>query len=193
MYQLFQTDIGSRGSLAEVWIDREKKLVKKYYRPNNTTITGKIYHSDIEEITKLFNNEIYWSTKLKSKLVLETYEYGELNDEQGYYLLQEWIGPDLLHHERGHTVKDEFPNLKIQFPKIIDQLEEMFVLFQEHNVHKINNAMCNLVGANGNIKAFDFKYATERTEESKIWELHSIDTWLSKIDPKLKTILRKYV
>lgn len=193
MYQLFQTDTGSRGSLAEVWINKEHKLVKKYYRLNNTTITGGIpYYTTEEEITRLFENEVYWSTKLKSKFILDIYEHGKLTNEFGYYIVQEWIGPDLL-HERGHTTKDEFPNLKIHFPNITDQLEEMFAFFQKHNVYKLNNALCNLTGANGIIKAFDFKYATERTEESKIWELHSIDTWLSKIDPTLKTKLRKYI
>jgi hypothetical protein len=193
MYHLFQTDIGSRGSLAEVWVDRENKLVKKYYKPGNITITGKSpRYTNIEEITNLFENEIYWSTKLKSKFVLEIYEYGKLNDEPGYYIVQEWMGTDLL-HERGHTVKDEFPNLKIQFPDIVEQLEEMFSFYQDHNLHKINNAMCNLTGANGKIKAFDFKYATTRTEESKILELYSVDIWLSKIDSILKTKLRKYI
>ena len=54
MYNLYQTQLGSRGSLAEVWINKEQKIVKKYYKIDGITIKGgKPYHNTIEEINKL--------------------------------------------------------------------------------------------------------------------------------------------
>jgi hypothetical protein len=78
-------------------------------------------------------------------------------------------------------------------PDAIDQMVKMFELFKAHNVYKRNNAMCNLTVSNGKIKAFDFKYAIVREPEHRNDELHSIDTWLSKIDPTLCQLLRSYV
>lgn len=184
MYRQYFTDSGSMGSAAEVWIDQENNLVKKFYKPTSVTITKKLpIYQDIKKVKELFDNEIYWSTKLKSKYVVEIYEYGELTSEPGYYLIQEYLGPDLLHYKP----------VKEYFPTITDQLVEMFEFFKEHNVYKKNNAMANLTGKNGMIKAFDFKWAVERSEEEKKYEVNSVNTWLSKIDKNLSTILLEYI
>jgi hypothetical protein len=186
MFELYQTDRGSRGSMAEVWIDRDNKVVRKLYKPNGQTITGKQpLHTEMEVITRLYQSEIRWTTQLQGRYVCEIYDHGELKDEPGYFVLQEAPGPDLLSYPR-----DQLDEL---FPGIIQQIIGMFAMFKQHNLHKRNNAMANLTGANGRIKAFDFKYACERTDESRVQELHSIETWLSKIDPQLKELLLKYV
>jgi|TARA_B110000305_G_C19371732_1_gene604816 hypothetical protein len=176
MYEQYFTSTGSIGSAAEVWIDKEKKLCKKFFKPDSITITNKLpIFTEYAKVKELFDNEIYWSTKLKSKFVLETYEYGELEDNKGFYLIQEYAGPDLL----------SYKNIQETFPDVKEQLIEMFHLFKEHNVYKKNNARCNLTGNNNQIKAFDFKWAVPRSPEHKKFEVNSINTWLSKIDHTL--------
>jgi hypothetical protein len=46
---------------------------------------------------------------------------------------------------------------------------------------------------NGRIKVFDFKYSFERSVDKRDLEIYSINTWVSKIDPTLNTILLEYV
>lgn len=185
MYEKYSNTISSRGSLAEVWIDTEKKLVKKYYKVNAVTIKNRpAYHRTIEEITSLYNNEIKWATQLKSKHVVETYEYGELTDEC-FYIIQEYTGPDLLQYNNN-----ELPNL---FPNIQDQLEEMYKLFKEHNMYKLNNAKCNLTGSNGVLKCFDFKYAVKREPKYIPIEMRSLTQWIVNIDKSLVERLSKYI
>jgi hypothetical protein len=188
MYELYQTQLGSRGSLAEVWINKEQKIVKKYYKIDSITIRGgKPYHNTIEEIKKLYDNEIHWSNKLKSKFTVNTLDYGDLSEGNGYFIIQEYLGPDLL------SYYNPVDRLTKHIPDASKQIEEMFEFFQSHNLYKRNNAMCNLINDNGKIKAFDFKYTIARKDEYRHYEEHSVDEWISKIDPELKTILRKYL
>jgi len=185
MFELFQKNTGSRGSAAEVWIDKEAELCKKIFKPTSITITGKPpLETDISTIELLFNREIYWSTKLKSNLVCELYEYGKLTDEPGFYLIQEWCNHDLLTNYKPDSTK-----LNHIIPDATEQIISIFKFFKEHNVYKINNAMANMTHKNGKIKVFDFKYAVERNKKSKELEIYSIDTWVAKIDPKLPTLL----
>ena len=188
MFELYQTKTGARGSLAEVWIDQRAGLVMKLYKPNGTTITGGPPHyRDMDTIRRMFENEISWSTRLRSKHVLEIYEHGELKDGPGFYLLQEYVGPDLLHYYRKDT------RLLEAIPDASDQMIELFKFFRHHGVYKINNAMSNMTISDGQIKAYDFKYAVSRTPETRDKEIHSINTWISKIDPTLTEVLLEYV
>ena len=41
MFELFLNDRGGDGTLAEVWIDKDAKLCKKFYKQNGITIKGK--------------------------------------------------------------------------------------------------------------------------------------------------------
>lgn len=188
MFELYQTDNGSRGSLAEVWIDRDARLVKKKYKPDGITIRGgQPLHQPMDQISSLFKNEIYWSERLTGKHVLKIYEHGELKNEPGFYILQEYVGPDLLHYYNSKYGLD--PSIK----NPVDQLLEMFAFFKENDVYKLNNAMCNLTNDNGVIRAFDFKYAIRRSPTVRAMEIYSIETWLSKIDEKLPALLSEYV
>jgi len=186
MFERYHSVGGSRGSLAEVWIDKDEKLVKKYYKINGNTIQNRPpVHNTIQEINSLYKNEIYWSTKLKSDLLVKTYEHGELDDQFGYYILQEWPGPDLLHYQ--------LEDLNTVFPNITEQIQNMFKFFKQHNMYKLNNAMCNLTGKNGQLMCFDFKYAVTRTVKNIELERHSIKEWISKIDPSLISKLDEYI
>lgn len=183
MYELYQTTKGSRGSLAEVWIDKAAGLTKKYYKPQGVTIRGTpSLYAHMDEISRLYHNEIYWFNKLKGRWVLEIYEHGELQDGPGYYLIQRYANPDLLHFYDGKKLHDCIPNPA-------SQLVEMFKFFKDNNLYKLNNAMCNLTQSDGIIMAFDFKYAVDRTEAYRDRELYSINTWLAKIDDRLPAML----
>lgn len=80
MFELYRNNNGPEGSLAEVWLDKDARLIKKLYRPNGITITGNTtVYQDLDVIRKMYENEVTWSRKLKSELVLEIYEYGEID------------------------------------------------------------------------------------------------------------------
>ena len=186
MFEKYTPSIGSRGSLGEIWIDREAKLVKKLFKPTAISIKNRpVFHRRIEDITEMFNNEIYWTNKLKSKYLVETYEHGELKDEEGYYLLQEYAGPDLLFYD--------FHLIKI-FPNIVEQLDDMFSFFKQHEVYKLNNAKCNLtMTADGQLKCFDFKYAVPREPKKTMLEMLSVKRWLSNIDESVVPRLSNHI
>ena len=187
MFELYRTTLMGIGSAAEVWIDKDAKLCKKYYRPDSIIVNGNTtkYHS-MEKLTRFFNNEVQWSTALESPNVLKLYEYGELPKDAGYFILQEYIGPDLL------TVY-ETGQLHVLYPDIIEQVEHMFSILQEHNIYKLNSTLSNMTGVNGKIKMFDFKYTQRRTLENQEKEKYSITEWLTKIDPFIADRLVKYI
>lgn len=187
-FELYQTTTGSRGSMAEVWIDRSAGLCKKFYKPTGNTIKGRPpLHQDEETITMLYNNEVRWSTCLRSEQVIRLYEHGPLRNEFGFYVLQEYVGPDLLYYYRTDTRLDHV------IPDAAGQIISMFELFKQNNMYKLNNAMCNLTQKDGQIKAFDFKYASERSSELRRHEEHTIHAWISKIDPSLPDVLETYL
>ena len=187
MFELYRTSLMGIGSAAEVWIDKDAKLCKKYYRPDSVIANGNTTkYQSMETLTRFFNNEVQWSTTLQSPNVLKLYEYGELPEAAGYYILQEYIGPDLL------TVYMA-GQLHILYPDIIEQVEHMFSILQKHNIYKLNSTLCNMTGADGKIKMFDFKYTTRRTLANQEKEKYSITEWLTKIDPSITDKLLKYI
>lgn len=183
MFEKYVPTTGSRGSLGEIWIDKEAKVVKKIFKPNAISIKNRpAFHRKIEDITKLYNNEIYWTTKLKSSFLVETYEYGPLANEEGFYLLQEYVGPDLLNNELKNS------------PNLVDQLDEMFKFFKDNEVYKINNAKCNLtITSDGKLKCFDFKYAVPRDAKKTMLEMLSVKRWLANIDESVIPRLSKHI
>ena len=188
LYELYQTNIGTPGTMAEVWIDVDAGLVKKYYKTDGITITGKPpKHADAEEIKRLYDNEIFWSTKLQSEFVVRTLEHGPIPGRDGWYILQEYHGPNLLYY---FNVEDRLDHM---IPDAANQIEEMFGFWQQHGVYKINNAMSNMVLHNGRIKAFDFKYATHRSAYKRYVEHGSIVKWVSKIDTSLIDRLERFL
>ena len=187
MFELYRTSLMGIGSAAEVWIDKDAKLCKKYYRLDSIVASGNTTkYQSMEKLTRFFNNEVQWSTALESPHVLKLYEYGELPKDAGYFILQEYIGPDLL------TVY-ETGQLHVLYPDIIKQVEHMFSILQEHNIYKLNSTLSNMTGVNGKIKMFDFKYTQRRTLENQEKEKYSITEWLTKIDPFIADRLVKYI
>ena len=187
MFELYRTSVIGIGSAAEVWIDKDAKLCKKYYRPDSIVADGNTTkYQSMETLTKFFNNEVQWSTTLQSPNVLKLYEYGKLPEDAGYYILQEYLGPDLLTVYMARQ-------LHTLYPDIVEQVEHMFAILQEHDIYKLNNALSNMVGANGKIKMFDFKYTKRRTLENQEKEKYSITEWLTKIDSSIGNKLFKYI
>lgn len=186
MFELYRNNHGPEGSLAEIWIDKDARLIKKLYKPGGITVTGNVTtYRDLDVICSMYENEIRWSKKLKGEFVLEIYDHGEIADQTGYYIIQEYVGPDLLHYYDGKKLSG------IEDP--VGQIVDMFRFFKDSNVYKLNNAMSNLTNDSGKIRAFDFKYAVERSPEHRYLEEQSIDKWLSKIDSSLKQTLREFL
>lgn len=187
MFKLFLSD-GTQGSGAEVWIDEDAGLCKKIFKPNSISVSGRapIYNTP-EMIDQFYHNEVFWSTQLKSNFVVELYEHGKLNNDYGYYIIQEYVGPDLLICLKNGTLFKKFPDIK-------DQLEEMFKFFQTFNFYKHNSSLANLTGCNGKIKAFDFKYASPRSTNGRAIEIYSIENWIAQdVGPNLVEHLSKYL
>ena len=184
MFELYQDRNASRGSIAEVYINRDQRLVKKIYKLGGITIAGTPpVHTTQEEVDFLFHNEIEWCKKLKSDRIVNLLDYGTENNE--HFLVQEYHGPDLLYYNDRYNLKDYIPDLT-------QQIVDMFCFFKEHNLYKFNNAMCNLtLDADKRIRAFDFKYAANRTVEKAHLEYYSVDTWIVKLDPMLPQLLRE--
>lgn len=184
MYKLLKTST-SEGSVAEVWIDEDKKLCKKYYKINGITISGKKnVYTNLNVIRDFFETEVEWTKKLKSKWVPELYDYGRENDD--FYIIQEYVGPNLMFDFISGTLYEKCPN-------IIEQVTEMFMFFKINNIYKFNNALSNMGMRDEHLVSFDFKYAKYRESHLRPLEINSINQWISKIDIKLKETLIQYI
>ena len=188
MYELYQTQHGSRGSLSEVWIDRQAGLVRKQYKPNGITITGNHpLHTDMDEIRRLYENEVSWSESLRSDMVVPILDHGSLADDTGWFILQPYYGPDLLHYFKPDT------RLSHRIPDATEQIIRMFQWYKAHDLYKYNNAMANMTLHGDRLVAFDFKYAARRTAEKTHVERASITKWIAKIDPLLPEMLESLI
>jgi hypothetical protein len=177
----------STGTLAEVWVDVDAGVVEKRYKVGGITCTGKPNEfTRIEAIRALFENDIEWSKKLAGPYTVKTLDYGDAKDYEGFYQVQEYLGPDLMFYfVRG--------NLNEAFPTLVDQLEEMFKFYQQRSIFKCNHALSNLTGKDGKIKAFDFKFTEYRSMAYLGQEILSINKWLSKAGPDVKRRLMPYI
>ena len=77
------------GTVCEVWIDEDKGLIKRYFKPDGITVSGTPVgpENPPERVKELFENEKYWLEKLKSKWIPETVEIGD------NYIVQKYYGP----------------------------------------------------------------------------------------------------
>ena len=165
--QYFDANSRGRGSLAEVFINKEKGLVRKYYRVNGTTITHKIpKYNTVEQQEELFNREIKWSKALEGDNVIKLYDHGRIGKD--FYLVQEYCGPIILRLYEKNILLKVIPTLKEQIIKLYEK-------FKEHNIYKGNNSMLNFVyDPKGKIKALDFKYTRLRTDKEKKDEIECV-------------------
>ena len=128
----------------------------------------KIFNYEEEDNFALLKNEVFWLNCLKSKWVPELLEVGN------NYVITSFYGPDLTKVHYLSRPKD-----------LASQTLEMYKFFKDKNVFKLNGALRNMTLNNGQLVAFDFKWARFRTNKYKNYEIFSYEKWLSKIDNEL--------
>jgi len=147
-----------------------KHYITKTFKSGEKITDGVKWYCSPARAQHFYENDLYWLKKLQSKWVSELIDY---NDKKQTITLK-YYGPSLL-----EITPDK--NWKYQ---IID----MYKFFKKNNVYKRNGSLSNLTEDNGQIKAFDFKWATQRPNGKEL-EIRSYKEWLSKIDINLAEIL----
>jgi RIO-like serine/threonine protein kinase len=179
MWNKLYFPVKNTGTIAEVYLNEDKTLIKKIYKVGGITVSGKVTEFTEEQINRAFNNEVHWLKTLKGKWVPELVQVEDNTIVQRYY------GADLLENYMRKTLWDDVPN-------ITEQVIEMYAFFKENNVFKRNGSLSNLIVHNDQLIAFDFKWARERPEGIDL-EMRSYNEWLSKIDKSLPTILQEMI
>lgn len=177
MFKLFTSNFKELGTCVEVHIDEENGLIKRQYKYDAITSNGEITTKTSSEIDHFFKNEIYWLKKLESIWIPKTYEI----DLSTKTIIQEYTHPCLLNN---------LHNLYEYIPDIEEQVLEMYKFFKKQNVFKGNGSLSNMTIKNGQVQAFDFKWAEERPDNLQM-EIKSYDLWLKKISPELSIKLKK--
>jgi len=167
------------GTIAEVYLNENETLIKKIYKVDGITVSGKPTRYEESDINAAFYNELRWLKELESKWAPKLIDVGD------NWLTQEYYGPDLLENYMAGTLHNDVPRL-------INQCIEMYEFFKEKNVFKRNGSLSNLTINKGQLIAFDFKWARLRPNGIEL-ELHSYDEWLSKIDNSLPKTLREMI
>jgi hypothetical protein len=177
MFELYKSPHYGLGTCVEVHIDKENGLIRRQYKENAVTVSGEVTNKSKQEIQNAFAYELFWLDRLESKWVPKTIDI----DMNSRTIVQEYTYPDLLHIK---------PKLKEVVPDIVEQVIEMYKFFKEKNVYKRNGSLSNLTLRDGQLVAFDFKWARLRPNGVEM-ELRSYDEWLSKIDSSLPNKLRE--
>lgn len=177
MFKLFTSNFKELGTCVEVHIDEENNLIKRQYKYDAITSNGLITTKTPSEIDHFFENEVFWLKKLESSWIPKTYEI----DLSTKTIIQEYTHPCLLNN---------LHNLHEYIPDIEEQVLEMYKFFKKQNVFKGNGSLSNMTIKNGQVQAFDFKWAEERPNNLQM-ELKSYDVWLKKISPRLSVKLKE--
>jgi len=176
MFELYKSPHYGLGTTVEVHIDKENRLIRRHYKEGAITCSGAQTQKLKREIQDSFMYETYWLEKLESKWIPKTIDI----DYRTRTIVQEYTHPDLLY------IKSE---LKEVVPDIVEQIIEMYKFFKSHNMYKRNGSLSNLTLNNGQLVAFDFKWARQRPKGLEM-EVKSYDQWLSKIDSSLTHTLK---
>lgn len=177
MFELYKSPHYGLGTTVEVHIDKDAGLVRRHFKEDAITCSGEKTVKSKYEIQDAFMQEVYWLKELNSEWIPKTLEI----DNTNRIIIQEYTYTDLLYIK---------PKLKETVPDIVDQVIEMYKFFKSKNVYKRNGSLSNLTLRNGQLVAFDFKWARRRPEGIDM-ELRSYDEWLSKIDSDLPGQLRE--
>lgn len=174
-WNILHNPIKQTGTLAEVYLDDNNTLIKKIYKEEGITVSGKPTVYTTGQIREAFENELHWLKELESKWVPELVDVGD------NWLTQKYYGPDLLENYMSKTLWEDVPSIS-------NQVIDMYKFFKEKNVFKRNGSLSNLTVHNGQLVAFDFKWARKRPTGIEM-ELKSYNEWLVKIDPDLTKTL----
>lgn len=174
MYKKLNDDSFSY-TLVNVQIDEEAGLVKRTFSHLLPNVSGLINprNKTAEEVTKMFNTEIYWLDRLNgSKFVPELISY----DYERQEVVQKYYEPSCLLTRKKPS---------------IDQILELYTFFKSHDMFKINGSLSNMSYNGNQLIAFDFKHAIHSNPEKIEYEYFSFDSYLSKIDKSLPVLLRE--
>ena len=178
-WNILHDPVKQTGTIAEVYLSDDNTLIKKIYREDGITVSGKTTTYTIGQIKDAFENELYWLKELESKWVPELVDSGD------NWLTQKYYGPDLLENYMSKTLWEDVPSIS-------NQVIDMYKFFKEKNVFKRNGSLSNLTVHNGQLVAFDFKWARKRPTGIEM-ELKSYNEWLVKIDPDLTKTLTNMI
>ena len=171
MFEKYSSPHHGVGTIVDVSIDVSSGLIKRTFQPGSITVGNKVHEYNHDQVKGFFDNELKWLETLKSEWIPETVEVGD------NFIVQKYYGPCLL---------DFKPNKEFlkYVPDIVEQVIEMYKFFKSHNVFKRNGSLSNLTHNNGQLIAFDFKWAKVRPDGLDM-EIKSYKEWLNKIDPSL--------
>ena len=164
------------GTIVNVLVDEEQGLISRTFQAGYQTVSGKKHEYTQEQVNEFYQNELYWLDKLNGKWLPEFIA----NNDETQTIIQRYYGPCLLDYL--HT------DLHTRIPDLKEQMVEMYAFFKDNNVFKRNGSLSNLTYNQGQVIAFDFKWAKERPDGIEM-EKHSYTNWLNKIDPELPNIL----
>ncbi len=178
LYTPYKDSSFDMGSVCEVYLNPEKTLVKRIFKYEGITVSGKQSTRSKEYIEEKWLAESYYLTKFQYETwapKLVAIDYSERS------IIQEYYGPDLI--IRGF---DDIPDIEDQVVNICTQFKQM-------NVYKLNSSLSNMTKLNGRVMMFDFKYMRPRAPEFKYQAEYEIDHWLSKISPTIVPKLKDLI
>ena len=175
MFQKFNNNLFEY-TLVNVEIDHINNLIKRTFSDKLPNTSGLINprNKTTSEITQMFENEIYWLTKLEgSKFIPELVSYDSVTQN----VIQKYYEPSCL-------ITNKKPS--------VDEILELYSFFKEQQLFKINGSLSNMSYNGSQLIAFDFKHAISSNRKDKIeYEYFTFDSYLSKIDKSLPVLLRE--
>tara|TARA_Y100000590_G_scaffold294104_1_gene331327 strand:- start:684 stop:1175 length:492 start_codon:yes stop_codon:yes gene_type:complete len=147
------------GTVCEVWINEDKGLIKRYFKPDGITVSGKPVGPENPpwRVKELFENEKYWLEKLKSKWIPETVEIGD------NYIIQKYYGP---------VIGKEYRKWK-------EQEKELLEFYKNNNCNKTNHNAFSMTSNGNQLIGFDFKHALKIKGKQLIGYKHN-GVWYDK-------------
>lgn len=162
-------------TLVHVQIDYSAMLIKRTFNNALPCVSGEINprNKTSAEVTQMFTNEVNWLIQLNgSKYIPELISYDFISQT----IIQKYYEPSCL-------LTGKIPS--------VNEVLELYCFFKSNQLLKINGSLSNMSYNANQLIAFDFKHAISNTYISAIeYEYYSYDTYLSKIDSTLPSLLR---
>ncbi len=178
LYTPYKESSFHMGTICEVYLNAEKNLIKRSFKLNGITASGKPSTRTQEYIEEKWLNEVYYLTKFQ--LMPWVPELVSI-DYQSKSIIQKYYGPDLI-----IAGFDDIPDIE-------DQVVSICSYFKDIDVYKLNNSLSNMTKLNGQVIMFDFKYMRPRSPDLKYQAIYEIDEWLSKISPTIVPKLKDLI
>lgn len=164
------------GQIASVYLNEDRTLIKRHFTSNGITANGNPNGKDEDFVRTKFTNEFSALERFDGLWFMP--KLVEINKKEKY-VIQEYYGPDLS--TRGFQ----------DIPDMEDQVVSIFRYIWDSGFYKFNGSLSNMTKKDGQVLFFDFKYTRLKSEEMRVYEEYSIDTWLSKISPNIVPRLKE--